>query len=411
MPQPDDLPQGTGALTAASHALTINLLRQLDGAAGRQLLQRVQDLEQTLAPWQVMERLRRDAAAELCRAAVSLHACRLAAREKFGELAQDMMFDDAALQMASALPVATHRATRFADGEAVADIACGIGGDCVALAHRGPVAACDLDPVRTWMAQHNAEIAGVSAQVVVACADARAPAVRCASLFADPARRSDGGRRVRHGNDYSPSLEQIVALRPGFRCVAVKVSPALNEEQLPSTVDEVEYVSWRGQCREAVLWFDPAAAVRRRATVIGGGSLLWDEVKPPKAEVGTPGAYLYDPDPAVVRSHLVGLLASQLNATLVGDQVAYLTSEEGRATPFARCFRVLEQVPFGLRRLRQQLKAEGWRPTEILRRRFPVEPAMLMRDLRGAGNTGTRTVSLICTKVADRPVVFICDPH
>ncbi len=371
----------------------------------------MQELAQTLQPWQVLERLRRDTSADLCRAAVSLHDCRQAAQEKFGNLAHGMMFDSQALQMASSGPVAAHRATRFATGESVADIACGIGGDCLALAQRGRVAASDLDPVRVWMARHNAEWAGVGHHVVVTQADACSPAARCASLFADPARRSDGGRRVRHGNDYSPSLEQIVALRSRVRCLAIKVSPALDEAQLPATAEEVEYVSWRGQCREAVLWFGATESVRRRATVVGSGSLLWDETAPPVVEVGPPGPYLYDPDPAVVRSHLVGLLAKELNASLVGPQVAYLTAAEEKVTPFARCFQVLMQVPFGLRRLRQQLAAEGLRPTEILRRRFPVEPAALMRDLREAGSTGTRDVSLVCTKVAERPVVFICDPR
>ena len=176
-------------------------------------------------------------------------------------------------------------------------------------------------------------------------------------------------------------------------------------------MDEVEYVSWRGQCREAVLWFGAAARVRRRATVIDGGALLWDETSPPRVEVGPPGAFLYDPDPAVVRSHLVGLLAHRLDATLVTEQVAYLTSATEKTTPFARCFRVLAQVPFGVRRLRQRLDGEGWRATEILRRRFPVDPPDLARDLRGAGYVGDQAVSLLCTRVDDRPVVFICDPR
>jgi hypothetical protein len=374
-------------------------------------LLRIADLVQSLAPWQVLERLRRDTSAELCRAGVTLHACRLAAREKFGALAEGMMFDDAALQMASSGPVAAHRATRFVADAPVADIACGIGGDCLALARRGPVNASDLDPARVWMARHNVEYAGVGGRVIVTRADASAPAARCLSLFADPARRSDVGRRVRHGNDYSPSLQQIVSLRSKVRCLAIKVSPALDEAQLPASADEVEYVSWRGQCREAVLWFGTAATARRRATVIGGGSLLWDDVRPPQAKVAAPGVFLYDPDPAVVRSHLVGLLAQQLNASLVGPQVAYLTSAEETSTPFARCFHILAQVPFGLRRLRQQLASEGWRVTEILRRRFPIEPGTLMRDLRSAGAAGTRAVSLVCTKVEERPVVFICDPR
>lgn len=371
------------------------------------------ELASQFESWQVLERLRRDSPPDLCRAAFSLHVNRLAAQEKFGDLASDMMLDDEGLQMASSAPVADHRASRFAAGESVADVASGIGGDSLALAQRGHVVAGDLDPVRAWMTRHNAACAGLADRVVVIRADAGHPASRCSALFADPARRQSGpsGRRVRHGSDYAPSLAQIVALRPQVNSLAIKVSPALDESELPASVDEVEYVSWRGQCREAVLWFGPPATARRRATVIGGGTLVWDQQAPPLVEVGPPGAFLYDPDPAVVRSHLVGLLARQLDACLLGEQVAYLTSATERVTPFARCFRVRAQVPFGLRRLRQCLDQEGWRPTEILRRRFPVEPATLRRDLRGAGADGSEAVSLVCTRVAERAVVFICDPR
>ena len=393
-----------------SSLLTVRLLRQLDADAGQQLVRRVAELASTLAPWQVLERLHRDTPADLCRAAVSLHDARQAAVEKFGALAANMFFDSEAVQMASSAAIASHRASRFVEGEPVADVTCGVGADALALGRRGPVAASDLDRARVWMTQRNAESAGLGTRVIVSCADAVAPPTGCRALFADPARRK-GGQRVRRGSDYSPSLEQICALRPQLTSLAVKISPALDEAQIPPSVDEVEYVSWRGQCREAVLWFGATAGAKRRATVIGGGSLCWDEVLPPQVGVGAIGAFLYDPDPAVVRSHLVGLLAEQLQATLVADQVAYLTSAVEKVTPFARCFRVLAQVPFNLRRLRQQLDAEGWRPQEILRRRFPIEPPALRRDLQGAGREGSQIVSLVCTRVAERPVVFICDPR
>lgn len=375
------------------------------------MLLRVAELVDQFESWQVLERLRRDHPADLCRAAYALHNNRLAAEEKFGELAQHMLLDDSALQMASAAPVACHRAGRFADGESVADVACGIGGDCMALARRGPVVASDLDETRAWMARHNAACAGVAERLVVLRADASHPASRCDAMFADPARRQASGRRVRHGSDYAPSLEQIAALRPGVGSLAIKISPALDEDEWPAGVDEVEYVSWRGQCREAVLWFGPPAGARRSATIIDGGTLSWDQQAPPTAQVGPADAYLYDPDPAVVRSHLVGLLAQELNAQLLAEQVAYLTAATESPTPFARCFRVLTSVPFGIRGLRQCLDDGGWRPDEILRRRFPVEPDVLRRDLKGAGQSGSRAVSLICTRVAEQAVVFICDPR
>jgi hypothetical protein len=310
--------------------------------------------------------------------------------------------------MASAGPVAAHRADRFPPGP-VADLTCGIGGDSLALARRGPVVAADLDPARVWMTRRNATALDTPYPLLAVRADAAEPAVGGVSLFVDPARRTAGGQRARRGAEYCPPLDSLSSWRRLASTLAVKVSPALNEAEWPAEADEIEFVSWRGQCREAVLWFGVAGAARRRATVIGAESLTWDEEEAPGAPVGPAGAYLFEPDPAVVRSHLVGLLAQRLDAWLLDPQVAYLSAAEPRQTPLARCFRVLRCEPYS-RRLHQVLVGEGWRPTEALRRRFPVEPATLLRQLRSPGDRAAEPVSLLCTRVDERPVVFICSP-
>jgi hypothetical protein len=363
-----------------------------------------------MAPWKLQEQLRREADADLCRAAVALVTTRREARTKFGDDAASLWFDDEGLQMASADAVATHRAARFPAGEPVADLACGIGGDARALARRGPLLAADLDGARLWMARRNVEHVGASTAGLFVRADARRPVLGDAHLFLDPARRHAGGRRVRRGDDYLPPLQEALALGPQKRCRAVKVSPALDTQEIPTSVDEIEYVSWKGQCREAVLWTGVPGAVRRRATVIGGDELSWPGDEPPHGTVAPVRDYLFDPDPAVVRSHLVGVLAQRLDATLVTEQVAYLSADRPRATPLARCFEVLDAQPWQSKRLRQRLDAESWRPTEVLRRHFPLEPPALMRQLKGAGNSGERPVSLLCTRVDGKPVVFVCEP-
>ena len=390
--------------------MTVDCLRQLARPDGERLLAEAADLGTDLAPWQVLERLRRTTSAELARAAVSLVEARAAAVPKFGDLAARLYLDGVGVQMATGLPVARHRASRFPQGAVVGDLTCGIGGDALALAARGPVVATDLDPARAWMARRNAEVAGLQRALVVARGDACQPAMRAEALFVEAARRTAGGRRRQHGADYGPPLHHVTQWRRRAAVLGVKVSPALDGSQWPTPVDEVELVSWRGQCREAVLWYGLGGGVRRRATVIDGGCLTWDSEDAPQAAVAPPGEYLYDPDPAVVRSHLVGLLAQQLGAWLVTEQVAYLSADRPTATPFARCFRVLRREAYGRRRVRQVLAAEGWRAHEILRRRFPVAPAQLARELRGATGAAAQPVSLVCTRVDERPVIFICEP-
>lgn len=72
-----------------------------------------------------------------------------------------------------------------------------------------------------------------------------------------------------------------------------------------------------------------------------------------------PAAYLYEPDPAILRAGLVRKLGRMLNAQQMDDEIAYLTAEQAIATPFARCWRVESWFPFQLKRLRAYLRARG----------------------------------------------------
>ena len=56
--------------------------------------------------------------------------------------------------------------------------------------------------------------------------------------------------------------------------------------------------------------------------------------------------YLYEPDDAVVRAHLIGDLARSLDGILLDPTTAYITSDRLVATPFAQIFEVHEVMPF-----------------------------------------------------------------
>ena len=342
----------------------------------------------------------------LLRAALYLCDQRTRGQVKFGPQSDTLYFDDDGLQMASSLPVARHRAQRFGE-ECVIDLCCGVGGDLLALAERGPSIGIDIDPARLHMATANMQSAAAPVQLVLG--DAARPPVRGAAAIADPARRR-AGRRTRSGNDYEPSLSHLEAWRQQFHQLAVKVSPALALSEVPSR-QEVEYVSWQGQCREAVLWFGSPVVCRRRATLIADEihtvSSPHDEIRRP--EVQPAGRFLYDPDPALVRSHLVGELAQVMGAWLIADEVAYLSTQAPVATPWARAFEVLQQVPFQLKSLQRLLRHNAWRPGSIRRRHFPIEPETLRRQL-GRFAADAQYVELICTRIEGKTTVFICAP-
>ena len=332
---------------------------------------------------------------------MALAQLRRRARDKF-PLADHMFFDREGLEMASRQEIARYRAWRLRHREVILDLCCGIGGDLLELGIGARVRAVDRDRERLEMARMNAASAGLQTVDFIQ-ADVRFIKPHGDAIFLDPSRRS-GGRRIRAAEAYSPPLSCIEDLRRSVSALAVKVAPAIREEELPSGC-EVEFISAGGQCREGVLYFGPLATTRRRATILPGRHTL-EDTSGENVPIAPPGAYLYDPDPAVVRAHLLDPLCRHLGAWKLDSQVAYLSSDTCASTPFARVYEVLTCQPFNLKRLRQLLRREGFFPDEIKKRRFPIAAQELRQLLKT--RSGEHPVTLIATRIRDRPVVAIC---
>ncbi|HEY9522899.1 MAG TPA: class I SAM-dependent methyltransferase, partial [Thermopolyspora sp.] len=200
-------------------------------------------------------------------AALTQAGLRSRATSKFGPGAAMMYFTPQGLEQASRLEVASHRASRVAaDGAPVADVCCGIGGDLIALAARGrAVDAVDVDPLTTAVAQANADALGLS-RVRIRAADASTIDPGGYDLvFADPARRRTGGgvaRRVFDPMAYSPPWPRVMELLGRARAGCVKAAPGLPYEFVPDGA-EAEWVSFRGEVKEAAIWLSRPAGPTR----------------------------------------------------------------------------------------------------------------------------------------------------
>src|SRR5690606_35110323 len=109
-----------------------------------------------------------------------------------------------------------------------------------------------------------------------------------------------------------------------------------------------------------------------------------------------PEEYLYEPDGAVIRAHLVEVLAQQLGAAKIDDDIAYLTAGHAQENPFARCFQLEAALPFHLKRLRGWLREHDVGQVTVKKRGSPLEPQELQRQLR---LRGSRSVTLFLTHV------------
>ncbi len=342
----------------------------------------------------------------LARAALETALLRHRARGKFTR-ADAMFFLREALEQSSAEAVARHRARRFAGLGAVADLCCGIGGDLIALAAECRVAAVDRDPLRLAMAGLNLSAYGLRDKATLIEGDARTvdlPAIDAG--FADPDRRG-GGARVLAPDSYHPPLSDLLMRFAADFPLGVKLAPGVPLGELVSVPGELEFVSLEGELKECVLWRGRLAGPRNRATLLPGGQTLAADAPAPPPPAGPPAAWLYDPDPAVVRAGLVGDLARLLDARPLDPSIAYLTGDRFVETPFARAFAVEAAMPFHLQALRDYLRAHNVGGVQVTRRGSAVEPAELERRLKLRGE-GFRTVVL--TRVEGRPFALVTRP-
>ncbi len=349
-------------------------------------------------------------APDLAAAALTQVELRRKAAGKFGPDAEAMFFTRAGLEQATRRVVADRRAARLvaAGARTLADLGCGLGADALAAARQGiTVYAVEADPHTAALTAANVEVCGLADRITVFCADATTVDVTgFDAVFADPARRA-GNRRVFDPKAYSPPWDFVVGLAERVPRTVLKLAPGIDHALIPPGA-EGEWVSVDGDLVEAAFWCGPLAAAQRRATLLRAGTvneLTGDGVT--RAPVGPPGGYLYDPDPAVVRAHLVAEFAASIGGRLADPDIAYVYTDEPVDTPYGRRFAVTDVLPFSLKRLRILLRERRVGRLEILKRGSALEPEQLRRDLR---LTGKAAASIVLTRVAGAPTTLVCRP-
>ena len=261
-----------------------------------------------------------------------------------------------------------------------ADLGCGLGGDTLALAAAGPaVLAVNNNPLRLALTTANACALGQSACVHPLRADIRCPAWRPLPGWADPGRRA-GRRRLFDPETLQPPLSALLAGHGGRHPdLGIKLMPGLAHEAIPDGA-EAEWISLDGALKQVVLWFGGLArGAVRRATVLPAGS----EIVAADGEVAIrpPGAYLYEPDPAVIRAGAVSDLAVRLGLWSLDPTIAYLSGDVLVDTPFARVWSILEHGPFDLKALNRRLRSLDGNVVAVKKRGSPIDPEAFRRRL------------------------------
>ncbi|MDR3636098.1 MAG: class I SAM-dependent methyltransferase [Isosphaeraceae bacterium] len=332
-------------------------------------------------------RWRRDWAREEVEAALRLSQARRRGAAKFSR-ADRMWLDPIGLEQATPEPVARYKARRFA-GENVVDLCSGIGGDALALGVEALVTCVDADDGMCRRLRWNAGVYEVSDRVNESQAQAREfPIVPASLVHADPDRRANGPRRAQSLSDYEPDLGFLLSLASTTRGGAIKLGPASDfASHFGEKPVEIELISLGGECKEATVWYGSLASCRRRATALPSGATWSDRhhlagAPVPCSEVQR---WVFDPDPALLRSGLLESFAAAHELTRVAPGVGYLTGPSRLDSPFVSAFEVRETLPLDLRRLKRVLAERKLGPLEIKVRGLSLRPESLRVQLSPPG--------------------------
>jgi SAM-dependent methyltransferase len=322
----------------------------------------------------------------------------------------------AGLEQATRREVAAARAARVAAAgiHAIADLGCGIGADTVAFARAGlRVRAIDADAATAAFAAANVAALGLDTVDVTPGRAEDTDLAGVDAAFCDPARRRGAGR-VFDPAAFSPPWDFVMRLVDAVPATVLKIAPGIDHALIPAGA-EAQWVSVGGDVVEAAFWCGPLAAVPRRATLFGATGTTGTSGVPAElvgtgaaeAPVGEIGRYVYDPDGAVIRSHLVAEFAAVVGGRIADPMIAYVYASVAVPTPFARGYEIVDTMPFSLKRLRAELRSRRIGRLTIKKRGSALEPERLRRDLK---LSGPEELTIILTRVAGAPTVLLCQP-
>lgn len=323
-----------------------------------------------------------------------------ARRSAQSKLAPDWIADIESAQQATPAPVAALRARRVMawNPHLVCDVTCSVGTEAPNYTETTWVGS-DLDHARLLMARHN-----LGPHALLLRADALAPAVHREKsvIVADPARRA-GGRRITDPAKLLPPLPDLLEVYAGTE-MAVKCAPGIDYSDWPGLVS---VVSLDGGVKEACLYTPGLAqGLTREAVVLhsDGFSETVTSSDPDDAPEGNPGAYIIEPDGAVVRAGLVRAFAARHGLWMLDRHIAFLTGEK-IPTGYSG-FPFMEAVP--LRKLKSALSAHDAGSLEILVRGVNVDPDKLRAKLK---LRGSQPMAVVIARVGDHAIAHICGPR
>jgi len=341
-------------------------------------------------------------------------------RKKFPR-ANLMKFDKEGLAQASSKYVAEYRTwkmrQRLGPIHASLDVGSGVGGDTIAMGMRWKVFSVEKNPSTMDMLKHNVNIYNVEKNVDFILGDIlklieekkfqdKIKEIDC--IFFDPSRRGQGKRTVKI-EEYEPPLSLVEKLTHFSKNICVKIAPGVDLSYIASYDCDIEVISYKGEVKEIVLWFGNFKINSEKnsimATKLPEKITLIQDLINYSVPLSEPKKYVYEPDPAFIKAHLIGDIAKKYNLFQMSNKIAYFTSDSFIDTPILKSYRVLSYKNLDYDLINEVINELNLGKLDFKARGITIDLKNIHNIVKGNGkNNGL----VIFTRISNKPCAIIC---
>ena len=313
--------------------------------------------------------------------------------KRLGKGLEGWLFTNQTAEQATHPQIASHHASRFSGRHHVLEICTGAAMDTLALSRTvDHVTSFEADETVAALAVANLVRAGISNATIIHeswSSEAASTPSSIDSIWADPSRRTVSGSRVFDVGLYSPPIDQILhyaASRTGSASqspllIGIKTGPGDIIDPDITEQCSSEYIGFRGECRERILW--KGAEVSHTLVSLVDAQASWSPMTrhSPVFDSDVPSEdFLIEPHAAIIASGHVEDFLHDVGMSAIDSHIAYgVSSVMPPASPFYDRF-AIHGMDDGVseKKIRRRLAELQWgRQTEFKKRGWPGDPEEL----------------------------------
>ena len=303
--------------------------------------------------------------------------CRIKAREKYGELANKLFFDENGLRYSTPPIIAEYRAKRLKD-DVIADISCGVGLQLIYFAMVAKEAiGIEIDRTRAKLAKLNALAMGIK-NVKIIRGDALDKKIfkkiDADCIFSDPSRKEEGERKFE--NLYPNPAKVYEIYKKITNKIAFELPPYIPKKEI-KLEGEKEYTSLNFRLNRLALYTNELAECDLSAISLPSMEKITDLDEKIKLEIDKNGIgdFLYEVDNTIIVAGLLENLAGKLsfNGKILqhDKRRTLLTSSDNYKSSFLKKYEIAEVCDFEILKINRILKKLNAKKATL---RFYIKP-------------------------------------